>query len=292
MRARLAADGDQNFLGFDLLLLAFDRDRDGNSRFRLLDFVDLRAGVEVDAALAEDAGQFLRDFFVFHGNQPRQHFDDRDLAIERAIDRSELDSDRSCANNHKRLRNLFQAENFDVGEHAVAGFEAGKHAGFRASGENDVLRLEMAGLVVVHDFDGEHAILRGAGQLAVALHGLDFILLHQELEALGVLGHDLRLAILDRGPVQLARVHALDAEFLGVFQVIPEFGIEQQRLGRNAAHVQAGAAEESVFFDERSFQALLAGANGGGVSGRSAADDGDVINGFRQSKCSSVGTDD
>ena len=172
------------------------------------------------------------------------------------------------------------------------GLEAGKHARFRARGENHVLRLQMAGLVVVHDFDGQHAILRRAGQLAVALHGLNLILLHQELEALGVLGHDLRLAILNRGPVQLARVHALDAKFLGVFEVVPEFGVEQQRLGRNAAHVQAGAAEESVFFDECGFQALLAGANGGGVSGRSAADDGDVINGFRQSNRSSVGRDD
>ena len=73
-RARLAADGDQNFLGFDLLLLAVDGDGDGDSRFRLLDFVDFRAGVEVDAALAVDARQFLGDFFVFDGNQARAAF--------------------------------------------------------------------------------------------------------------------------------------------------------------------------------------------------------------------------
>ena len=90
------------------------------------------------------------------------------------------------------------------------------------------------------------------------------------------------LALLDRGPVELARVDALDAEFLGVFQMVPKLGVEQQRLGRNAADVQAGAAEERVFFDERSLKAVLAGADGGGVSGRSAADDGDVIDGFGQ----------
>ena len=97
-----------------------------------------------------------------------------------------------------------------------------------------------------------------------------------------MLGHDLRLAILDCGPVQLARVHPFDAKFFGVFEMVPEFSVEQQSLGRNAAHVQAGAAEEAVFFDEGGFQAPLARANGRGVAGGPAADDGDVVNGFRQ----------
>ena len=80
----------------------------------------------------------------------------------------------------------------------------------------------------------------------------------------------------------LRRIYAFDAEFLGVFQVVPKFGIEQQRFGRDAAYVQAGAAEHVVFLDEGGFQAVLAGADGCGVTSRSAADDGDVINGFRQ----------
>ena len=92
----------------------------------------------------------------------------------------------------------------------------------------------------------------------------------------------LLFAILNRGPVQFARVDAFDTEFLGIFQVIPKFGVEQKRLGRDAADVQAGAAEESVFFDERGFQAVLAGADGGGVSGGAAADNGDVVGSFGQ----------
>ena len=216
------------------------------------------------------------------GTRRGQHFDDGDFGVERAVDRGELHAHRSRADDHQRLRNLFQAENFDVGENAIVGFEAGQHAGFGAGGEDDVLGFELGGLAVVGDFDGEHAVLRRAGQLAVAFHGLDFVLLHQELEALGVLGDDLRFALLNRGPVELARVDALDAEFFRVFQVVPEFGVEEQRLGRDAADVQAGAAEESVFFDESGFQAVLAGADGGGVSGRAAADDGDVVDGFGQ----------
>ncbi len=129
---------------------------------------------------------------------------------------------------------------------------------------------------------GVNSVLRRAGQLAVAFQGLDFVLAHQEVESLGVLGNDLRFAVLHRAPVQLGRIHAFDAEFLGVFQVIPELGVEQQRLGRNAADVQAGAAEVRVFLDQGSLQAVLAGADGGSVSGRAAADDGYVVNGVRQ----------
>ena len=140
----------------------------------------------------------------------------------------------------------------------------------------------MAGFVVVHNFDCEHAILRGAGKFAIAADGLDFIFLHQKFEALGVLGDDLVLAVLDRGPIQLARVYAFDAKFFRFFQVVPELGIEQQSFGRDAADMQASAAEDVVFFDERGLQALLAGANGGRVSGGAAADDGDVIDGFGQ----------
>ena len=130
--------------------------------------------------------------------------------------------------------------------------------------------------------------MRRAGQLAVSADGFYFILLHQEIETLGVLGHDLRLALLDGGPIQLAGVYAFDAEFLCFFQVVPKFGVEQQRLGRDAAYVQAGAAEHVVFFDEGGFQAVLAGADRGGVASRAAADDGDVINGFGQSRYSSL----
>src|ERR1700722_5062815 len=127
-----------------------------------------------------------------------------------------------------------------------------------------------------------NAILRRPREFAVALQGLHFILLHQEIEALSVFGDDLRLAILNRGPVELARIHALYAKLLGFFQVIPKFRVKQQRLGRDAANVQTGPAEESIFLNESGLQAILAGANRGGVSRRSAADDGYVVQSFGQ----------
>ena len=99
-----------------------------------------------------------------------------------------------------------------------------------------------------------------------------------------MLGDDLSFSLLDCGPVELAGVYPFDTEFLRFFQVIPEFGIEQQSFRRNTADVETGAAEESVFFNESGFQAILAGADGGGVSGRAAADDGNVVDGFGQGR--------
>ena len=131
------------------------------------------------------------------------------------------------------------------------------------------------------DLDGMHSCLSRAGQLAVAAHGFDLVFLHQKLKALGMFRNDFRLAVLNCRPVQRARVNALDPKLFGVLQVVPKLGVEQQRFGRNAAHVQTGAAEEAVFLDRR-LQAVLTRADGGSVSRGAAADDGDVVNGFRQ----------
>ena len=57
------------------------------------------------------------------------------------------------------------------------------------------------------DFD-----LAGAGQAAVALDHVDLVLLHQELDALGVLGDDLVLAVEHQREIQ-ARILAVDAVF-------------------------------------------------------------------------------
>ncbi len=62
------------------------------------------------------------------------------------------------------------------------------------------------------DFDGVDAAFGGAGELAVALDDGHLVLLHQELETLGVLVHDALLALLDGAPVQRGAAEVLDAE--------------------------------------------------------------------------------
>ena len=95
---------------------------------------------------------------------------------------------------------------------------------------------------------------------------------------------DFGFALLDSRPIQLARIDSVNAKFLGLLQVIPDFGIEQQRLGRNAAHVQTGPAQLVIFFNQAGPQTILPSADGSGVARRPASDYGYVIDGFRQSR--------
>ena len=62
-----------------------------------------------------------------------------------------------------------------------------------------------------------------------------------------------------------------------VLEVVPDFGVEEQGLGRNATDVEAGSAQHFVRFNERDLQSELATANRCCVSGRTAADDRHVI---------------
>src|SRR5205809_4392258 len=50
----LASDSDQNLFRFNLLLLAVGGERHRNSRFRLLDFLNLRIALKINAPLAID----------------------------------------------------------------------------------------------------------------------------------------------------------------------------------------------------------------------------------------------
>src|SRR4051812_10855940 len=127
------------------------------------------------------------------------------------------------------------------------------------------------------DLDGMDAILCRSREASVTLDHVDLVLAHQELETLGVLGHDLRLAADDGAPVELHVLGTDHAELFAFFQVVCKLRVEQQRLGRDAAHVQAGAAELVVFLNEGDFQAKLAGADGGCVTGRAGANDGNVV---------------
>ncbi len=84
--------------------------------------------------------------------------------------------------------------------------------------------------------------------------------------------------------LRVRRVDVVDAVLGGVLEVVPEFGVEEQGLGGDAADVQAGAAEDVGGFDERDLEAELSGANGRRVAGRAAADDCHVIDCVCQSE--------
>src|SRR5439155_19448648 len=107
-----------------------------------------------------------------------------------------------------------------------------------------------------------------------ALYRIYLVLAHEKLEPFGVLVHYLRLALPHRIPFQFSCTPAFDSIFGSILEVVPEFSVKQQRLGWNAANMQASATEIGVFLDQCGFQAILPCADCGGVSGGAAAYDG------------------
>ncbi len=95
-----------------------------------------------------------------------------------------------------------------------------------------------------------HLDVSGCRPPPPALHRLHFVFAEQELDALGVLVDDALLARQHRRPVEL-EIGNLDAKLIGVLQGVVDFGMVQQHLGRDAADVQAGAAQKSVFLDDQ-----------------------------------------
>ena len=67
------------------------------------------------------------------------------------------------------------------------------------------------------------------------------------------------------------------APLLPVLRDLQRVRVLEQRLGRDAAPVQAGAAEHRRALDDRGLQPELRGADGGDVAAGSGADDDDVV---------------
>ena len=105
-----------------------------------------------------------------------------------------------------------------------------------------VLLLTIGGF----DRDGVNALFRRPGEPAVALDVSDLVLAHEEVEALHVLGDDPVLALQDGLPVDGDLAHAFDAVLGGMLQVVIDLGVEEQGLGRNAAH-SAGRCPPASF---------------------------------------------
>jgi hypothetical protein len=115
-----------------------------------------------------------------------------------------------------------------------------------------------------------HFQMVGTDEMAVAAHGGHLAHLGHGGQAAGELANDLflvaaQLVDVDHG---YAEVHAQVGQ---VAHLVHHGGHVQQRLGRDAAHVQADAAQRGVAFDDDDFQAQVGRAEGGGVAAGATA---------------------
>jgi hypothetical protein len=144
----------------------------------------------------------------------------------------------------------------------------------RAGGDDDVLSGEVR-ILPVRAGDAKLAF---AGQLPLAHHDRDFVFLHQVHDALVELFRHRAAARDDLGDVK-RRFFVAEAVGVGVGHVMEHFGRAQQRLGRDAAPVEADAAKQ-LALDDRGLEAELRGADRGDVAAGPRAEDDEVVGSF------------
>ena len=219
-----------------------------------------------------------RDLGVLDREDLRQHLDHGDVGAHGVEERGELDADRAGADHQQRFRHPLRHHRLEIGpDQFLVGLQPRQHARPRAGGEDDVLGLIGAlAQRALRRLDGGllHRDLAGRVDRGVAPDHRHLVLLHQEADAVIEAFRD----------AARARHHGLRIErdffggqpvILGVLHVVVDLGRAQQRLGRDAAPVQADAAEIG-FFDDRGLETELRGADRGDVAAGAGADDDDV----------------
>ena len=214
-----------------------------------------------------------RLLFVHEGDDLVHHLDDLDLGAEGSEESGELDSDHAAADNAEPLGHFFQLEEARRVHYPRIILSAGDrgHRRSRARRDDDrrslVDRRGPSGVARLDLADPEEPRLGGQHLDAQPLLG--------RRDAGAELLDNLALPGLHRGPVE-ARSRGLDAVFLALEDMDIMLGGVEESLGRDAAHVEAGAAQRLLLYQE---DLLLPRAQAlrGDIAAGTAADDDDVV---------------
>src|SRR5690606_38898509 len=283
LRCRLATDRHQQLVEHQGLLavLAGVGDVDFLALGAVLDLglADLGADPDVQALLLELAGGNPGDLGIGGGQEAVDRFQHGDLSAQALPYAAQLQADDAGADHPQALRGGLEIQRTDVVDDVLA-VEPGERQFDRVrTGSQDhvgALELDLAA-VVLPDLDhvalvqGAEAVVRG-----------DLVGLEQLGDAAGELLNDLVLAA-DHGRHVDRGVAGGDAVLPEDVPEVPELArAVEQRLGRDAAHAQAGTAQRGLAVlaqrgvDACGLQAQLGGADGGVVTGRAGTDDDDV----------------
>ncbi len=112
---------------------------------------------------------------------------------------------------------------------------------------------------------------KGIDELADATHRRDLAHLGHRRQAAGELAHHLVLVPEQLGAVDLRFAEA-DAEVGEVLDLVDHRGDVQQRLRRDAADVEADAAQRRVALDQDHLEAEVGGAEGGRIAAGAGAE--------------------
>mmetsp|Transcript_4048 Transcript_4048/g.13098 ORF Transcript_4048/g.13098 Transcript_4048/m.13098 type:complete len:546 (+) Transcript_4048:298-1935(+) len=237
------------------------------------------AHLELHALLLEDLLELLCDLVVDAGRDAVEVLDDGHLGAEPPPHGAHLEADDAGADDNELLRDLLKVEAAcRVDDHlgvVVHRHRRPRHTGRHgARRDDDVLRGQRLRGAALHRVHGDRA---RRGDLSLPLEVVDLVLLEETLNAASQTRHRLRFVL-----HQLVKVHldvvGGDAVRTPPFRclLIQVRGV-QQRLGRDAPHIEARAAQPSSHLYAGDFHAKLARLDGGRVAARAAADDDHVV---------------
>ena len=283
------ADTDAGVFGTELAAVgrAADRDQHAIEQLRLgrlalgrgglerhleplllrLDHGGLDLQVHGDALLLQAVGEWLDEVGIGARHQLVHELDHGHLAAERAVHRRHLQADDAAADDEQSAGNIGEFERVGrIHQARIVPGEAGQFHRLRAGGDDALLERDQLRAVDAVDLDlvqrhepadaGDHAHLALLGHAGQALGQLaDHLVLVRAQRIEG----DLRLA--ERDPV-VARV--------GGF--VDHRGRVQQRLRRDAADIEADAAELRITLDQYRVETEIGGAERGGVAAGTGAD--------------------
>src|SRR5579871_675339 len=275
-RIRLASDGYQETFRFHRLGFSVGESHVEAHALIGLHYagrIQARACFHANAAFLKHTRQFLGNLFVLDRDNTRQHFKNRYLTAEALEAGGELDTHRAGPENRHRSGHMPQIQDLDVSQDAGGvRLQTRQHARFRSRGEQNEPRFQdLPGALGCRQFD-----LPRPRQLSVALDPFDLVLLHQVLDAFGVLGNDSVSTVADERKIQ-ARILAMNAFLVGMDETIPNIRRVQEGFGRNAADMQTASAKLGVFLNNGGFQAVLTRANGRRIPTGTAPDDDYVV---------------
>ncbi|MNE01767.1 hypothetical protein D3C80_942170 [compost metagenome] len=242
-----------------------------HSHLLLLHFGTGDAGAQTDlqALLGEDLHGFLGNLLVGGREEFLQGFDDSDFSTQAGPDGAQLEADHAGADHAQRLRHGLEVQGAGgVDDHVLVD-----------RGRRDVHRLGAGGEDHVLGFDDLHLAV-GTGDFHL-LVGQQLAVAFQQGHAVGLeQGGDAAGQVLDDGVLAANHRRYVDADALGFDAVDFEafvslmvlVGAVQQRLRRNAADVQAGAAQSGlailvlVLLDAGGLETELGCLDGGNVA--------------------------
>ena len=270
---RASTRGDQQVVGGDRLRLAVGALRLERHALALhLRPGDLRADQRGDALLLERAREFRRHRLVFDRHQPREQLDDGDLAAEAVEDRRELDADGAAAHDDDRpgtsLRWIASSlVMMRVWSMVMPGTLRG----------DEPVATMMCRAVNSWSSPPVTTTLPWPARRAVPLiHAMPFFLNRLSMPLVRpetILS--LRAWTAVTSSVGVAPPSA-DAPVGGVLDDLERVRVLEQRLGRDAAPQQAGAAQRFLPLDDRRLQAQLRRADGRDVAAGPGANHDEV----------------